>query len=992
MGTPQPNRLPRILGSLLLGLVVAFGILQTTSVQTHVCTSVLNRSTQRLGMTWEVDNISIQLFPLRLNAEEIKIHLADGSIASIAAFESEVDAAAWFRGENRIRHLRIEGVEASIASTELLQSNSTEAQSPAVGFAIDELKVGRVVVTSRDSTLLQRLAWDRLYGSQIQWSPSGISGEFDVYNAALGPPNPPREGKSPLSAWNGTTTVDSLTVQAHPSDSVQYWEARVRSNWGGVEANAAFSSAELNLNVEWEPDPARWPIDSTATWSPTLKRAMHQQRLTAQLSFSQSNGAEGQFEWNGLTVPWNWQANGWDVGPVAVDAEAYASWAGVFGFALPSYVTDHRIWTFEVAQNQQNWHAKATPKGSRNKEISLAWDGGIERAELTATLRGFAIKPEGPELTTGRWMGTGNVYRDGANWHGSLHSSHPAGDALSTQWTAAWGDSTWWLETSTQIEQLSNAAVGMPAPWELHALLNWRASGTQFDSWVQIAELRNIVLLENGAPRVFNRFDAVQSKRGDAWSLSWDSDLTNGSIACNTAALNDWRFDPWALAWKPKGSASVALPEVEVKASFTNFQPVSLLANLPFTATEPFELAGAWRGRSGEVHAHIPQLTVGALDVEAIVIQGSSGIGKSDALTVSLGAMVYDGMRYVDELSADAMTDADGLSVFIQSLSGQWMNENFILSQPLRARWDKSTQLVSAEPFALRSNHGLITCLGNFASEQQWGLEGTVDVDSVSFDLGESPMSAVKLTGDWSVWSQARTPELNASFQIDRAAWRAFDARSLEVDISGPVLSPNLAFTTRIDSSALVEGAFHVPLNAVHLTEGILKFNSFPLRTINTFLPPASIEVDGVAHGLLAVRTSQGIPTLDGQITVEEAHLTVPYLGTHYGIHGSVAVRPEGFYMDQWRLVDRAGRTARFNGTALHSAFSDWNLDFGVDATKEPVELMNIPASDEALFYGKPAEPETSTFRDMAPICSLMRNSPPEKGRISPCPWTADPT
>jgi hypothetical protein len=36
----------------------------------------------------------------------------------------------------------------------------------------------------------------------------------------------------------------------------------------------------------------------------------------------------------------------------------------------------------------------------------------------------------------------------------------------------------------------------------------------------------------------------------------------------------------------------------------------------------------------------------------------------------------------------------------------------------------------------------------------------------------------------------------------------------------------------------------------------------------------------------------------------------------------------------------------------LHSAFVDWSLDFGVDVTEEPIELMNIPASDDALFYG----------------------------------------
>lgn len=952
MGTPRPNRLPLILGSLLLGLAVAFGILRTTYMQTHLCTSLLNRLTQPLGLAWEIGEAEIRLFPLRLYADEIQLYLADGSMASIAAFESEMDAAAWMRGEKRIRHVHIEGVEALLASMDQLLSTSTEAEPTAFELAIDDLKIDHVGVSTTEPTLPNRLTWERLRGSQIQWTPLGILGAVEVHDASLAPPNSASDEASPLSMLSGTTTIETLKIQAHPSDSAQHWAAQLSSNWGGIEVHAASSSAELKLNVDWEPDPEHWPIDSAATWSPTLRRMLDQEQLKAQLSVSPSGGALGQLEWGGLVVPWNWQAKGWGFGPVAVDSEAYVSLAGLFGLTLPTYLTDHRTWMVEVVQNKQDWQATATPQGSRKKKITLAWDGGIEHANVTANLHGFAINPEGAELESGLWSSTLTVHRDDTDWHGTLNTEHPAGDEISTKWNAEWADSTWMVESTTQIQGLSNAANGESPPWELHTLLNWRASGTRFDSWVQIAELRNVVLLEDGTPRSFNRFDAIQTKRGDAWSLNWDSDLTNGSIACNSAALTDWRFDPWGLAWKPKGPAPAELPEVEVRASFTNFRPISLLANLPFTAPEPFEFGGTWQGNSGEVHARIPELTVGALDVEAISIRGAFGTGKSEPLTVAVGAVAYNDAPCIKELTADAITDARGLSVFIQTLSGQWMDENFNLNQPLHARWDKSTQLLSAAPFALQSEHGIITCSGSFASEKKWSLTGAVEVDSVSFPLGTAPLDVVKLSGDWSIQSQEAAPELNARIQLNRAEWNAFDVRSMQLDVDGPVANPHLAFTARLDSVAMLEGAFNVPLNALHRTEGTVRFDAFPLRTINAFLPPSSIEIDGVAHGSMAVSTAQGMPALEGEITAAGAKLTVPYLGTHYGIHGTVVVQPDGFYMNQWQLVDQAGRSARFNGTALHSAFVDWSLDFGVDVTEEPIELMNIPASDDALFYG----------------------------------------
>ena len=80
--------------------------------------------------------------------------------------------------------------------------------------------------------------------------------------------------------------------------------------------------------------------------------------------------------------------------------------------------------------------------------------------------------------------------------------------------------------------------------------------------------------------------------------------------------------------------------------------------------------------------------------------------------------------------------------------------------------------------------------------------------------------------------------------------------------------------------------------------------------------------------------------------------LTVPYLGTHYEVDGNVEVRTDGFLMDQWTLFDASGAEARFNGTVLHQNFKDWNLDFGIEISDRAMTLMNIPITDDALFYG----------------------------------------
>jgi hypothetical protein len=80
------------------------------------------------------------------------------------------------------------------------------------------------------------------------------------------------------------------------------------------------------------------------------------------------------------------------------------------------------------------------------------------------------------------------------------------------------------------------------------------------------------------------------------------------------------------------------------------------------------------------------------------------------------------------------------------------------------------------------------------------------------------------------------------------------------------------------------------------------------------------------------------------------------------------------------------------NGTAYHNAFKDWNLDFGIDATSAPIELMNLPPKEAAYFYGAGFGPETSTSLDTALNCSSRHPFRPIPAPILRCLWTLSVT
>ena len=132
-----------------------------------------------------------------------------------------------------------------------------------------------------------------------------------------------------------------------------------------------------------------------------------------------------------------------------------------------------------------------------------------------------------------------------------------------------------------------------------------------------------------------------------------------------------------------------------------------------------------------------------------------------------------------------------------------------------------------------------------------------------------------------------------------------------------------------------------------------VRLNQFALQTINRWLPDESIAVLGAADARVWLEDFRGFPKIRGNLTTFGTQLAVPYLGTVYDVEGRVSIEPGAFYLDQWRIRDDLGSEALFNGTVLHDEFQNWDLDFGIDATKERLRLMDIAPAEDAYFFGE---------------------------------------
>jgi|TARA_B110000116_G_C16796219_1_gene566904 hypothetical protein len=136
---------------------------------------------------------------------------------------------------------------------------------------------------------------------------------------------------------------------------------------------------------------------------------------------------------------------------------------------------------------------------------------------------------------------------------------------------------------------------------------------------------------------------------------------------------------------------------------------------------------------------------------------------------------------------------------------------------------------------------------------------------------------------------------------------------------------------------------------AVDLVAG---FEGVPLDYINPFLQANTAQLGGTLSGDFTFRGDPLLPTIEGDGRLNNATVKVPYLGTNYDVVGNFYVTPDAIELNGLEVGDGKGGMGFLVGTAFHNGFSEWNVDVSLIMDDVPMEVMNIPPSTEALFYG----------------------------------------
>jgi len=135
----------------------------------------------------------------------------------------------------------------------------------------------------------------------------------------------------------------------------------------------------------------------------------------------------------------------------------------------------------------------------------------------------------------------------------------------------------------------------------------------------------------------------------------------------------------------------------------------------------------------------------------------------------------------------------------------------------------------------------------------------------------------------------------------------------------------------------------------------LANFNQFDLEPFNPLGDQVISNIRGKLSGSARITDIASNPNINGELTLNDAGMGVPYLNVDYDFNRFAKVRLEGqsFNFENFILNDVVSDTrATLNGSISHSFFNDWELNLGLNTYNQRFLVLNTEYDEEALYYG----------------------------------------
>ena len=642
--------------------------------------------------------------------------------------------------------------------------------------------------------------------------------------------------------------------------------------------------------------------------------------------------------------------------------------------ALEWNMTGANPWTPETFNG---WIQNLPPVHRDDPPLSCRMSGRLSATKNTLELETLQGTVDILKLTAVHHPQRGsNEQQIAATWRSQISTFPTHGDC-----TVNFTDSAWRFASHTELEGIQTLGLPSSKDWSLFAKLNIRASGNRQNEWQGVLETRNISLLENNRPLAFNRLDAILKNSPDRIQMEWQSDLTNGSASASNDAT---AWEEWVEQFIETDKPNAPLPFLEFDGSLLNFKPISLIAGLPFDLAPHSTFSGASDSDTLRIQGQTSILSASQIMGHALELNCTIA-DRGSHFQLQIDSVASEEARLASKVAANINVGKEwtGSISWKEGSSGRSSNVAFQSAPPNEAQgalrltdvqWpfhDQTLKLM--QPADLIRWGGLANATdastGGYVTLQSegWTIEGraykNIDSpwvtelelylkefsDSLEWLIPNAHFEAIAArliaTGDYN------NPKAALNLTAERIEWEGESISDLT--FFGTGWEHLSSFQTQAKwGDGIVRGSGSFGWADTPFIQADWDATGIELNGINTILPKNTLRLSGEATGQLKTVWNGNSTAISGQIHTDSLHTFVPALGTAYTIEADLGITPESIQINQGSIRDRTGAKATLNGTAYHNNFQDWNLDFGIDATSAPIELMNLPPKEAASYYG----------------------------------------
>ena len=232
------------------------------------------------------------------------------------------------------------------------------------------------------------------------------------------------------------------------------------------------------------------------------------------------------------------------------------------------------------------------------------------------------------------------------------------------------------------------------------------------------------------------------------------------------------------------------------------------------------------------------------------------------------------------------------------------------------------------------------------------------DVDLVKITPPiDSLALAGNINGNIKLLQNEGTYKPSSDLVIDNLNLNKYNLGTLTAKLAGnqSLTDYTLDVSLENDNLKTLDADGTIDFNANNPTINVdVAFEDFLLDPLNPLGEGVISNIRGLVSGDAKVSGSLNRPNINGELFLDKAGMSIPYLNVDYAFDfdSKVNLRRQDFIFDNVVLTDSEYFSrGLLNGSISHNNFSDWTL--GLKLSTERLLVLNTEEAEDALYYGK---------------------------------------